>query len=123
MAKRIGEHLVAEGLVSIETLARVLQNQAKRGTDRIVSMLVGEGLITADMAARALSTFHEVPAALTRHIEGRDANLAGLLPAELAHEYQALPIAKTRDGALVVCMCDPHKQPLIDALASQLGGN
>ena len=97
-------------------LERVLTNQQRRGDERLLSMLVGEGLLDADAGARVLAKQHGVPAALQKHIDGRDGVLAALLTPVLAHEYTAIPIAKTRDGALVVCLVDPTRVGVIPAL-------
>ena len=118
---RIGEILLADGLVSTQDLARTLANQARGGGERVVSMLVSEGILDADAAARALSKLHGVPAVLQKHFAARDQALASLLQAELAYEYQALPIARTRDGGLVVCMMNPHRATVVAALAHIAG--
>ncbi|MBP9088376.1 MAG: hypothetical protein KBG15_19805 [Kofleriaceae bacterium] len=118
---RIGEILLADGLVSSQDLERTLHNQARGGRDRLVSMLVAEGILDADAAARSLSKLHGVPAVLRKHFAARDPALAGLLQAELAYEYQALPIARTRDGGLVVCMMNPHQASVVAAIASVTG--
>ena len=97
---RIGEILLADGLVSTQDLARTLANQARSGSDRLVSMLVAEGLVDADAAARALSKLHGVPAVLHKHFAARDPALANLLQAELAYEYQALPLARDRKSVV-----------------------
>ncbi len=118
---RIGEILLADGLVSSQDLERTLANQARGGRDRLVSMLVSEGILDADAAARSLSKLHGVPAVLQKHFVARDPALAGLLLAELAFEYQALPIARTRDGGLVVCMMNPHRTSIVAAIADVTG--
>lgn len=118
---RIGEILLADGLVSTQDLERTLANQARGGSDRLVSMLVSEGILDADAGARALSKLHGVPAVLHKHFAARDPALASLLQAELAYEYQALPIARTRDGGLVVCMINPHRATMVAAIAHVTG--
>ena len=118
---RIGEILLADGLVSAEDLERTLTNQSRRGQDRLLSMLVIEGLLDPDAAARVLSKFHGVPAVLHKHFVARDPSLASLLSPELAYEYLALPIARTRDGGLVVCLCDPQRSSVVAAIAQIVG--
>ncbi len=118
---RIGEILLADGLVSTQDLERTLRNQVRDGRNRLVSMLVAEGMLDADAGARSLSKLHAVPAVLHKHFVARDPALANLLQAELAYEYQALPIARTRDGGLVVCMTDPQHATVVAAIASVTG--
>jgi hypothetical protein len=118
---RIGEILLADGLVSAEDLERTLLNQSRRGQDRVMSMLVAEGVIDLDTAARALSKQHGVPAVLQKHFAARDPGLAALLSNELAFEHLAMPIARTRDGGLVVCLCDPTRARVIAALQQATG--
>jgi hypothetical protein len=118
---RIGEILLADGLVSAEDLERTLTNQSRRGQDRLLSMLVIEGILDPDAAARVLSKFHGVPAVLHKHFVARDPSLASLLSPDLAYEYLALPIARTRDGGLVVCMCDPQRSSVVAAIEHTVG--
>jgi len=51
-----------------------------------------------------------VPAALDKHLAGRDTALASLIPGPLAWTLTALPIALQRAGALVVCVRDPSEE-------------
>lgn len=79
---------------------------AKAG--RLCSTLVRRGKLSADEASRALAEQHGVPAALSKHLHGRDVALAPELPAALARELCALPVAISRgNGSLVVCVRDP----------------
>jgi Type II secretion system (T2SS), protein E, N-terminal domain len=113
---RIGDILVSDGSIRQSDLDRALSNQAKRGDERIVSMLIAEGLLDPDVGARALGKQHSVPAALTRHIDARDIALTGLISADIAMECLAIPLAKTRDGALVICMSDPQRPRTVESL-------
>lgn len=104
---RIGDILVRNGLVS-EADVRDAIAVARQRKMRLASALVTLGKLSADDAARALSEQHGVPAALEKHLSGRDLALAALLPQQLAWSLGALPLAVSRGrDALVVCTRDP----------------
>ncbi len=104
MGERIGDHLVRLGFV---TWADVDDALGAKGT-RLASTLVRRGKLSPDEASRALAEQHGVPAALAKHLAGRDVALAPELPAALARELVALPLAISRGtGNLVVCVRDP----------------
>lgn len=106
---RIGELLLGAGTLDAEELARGLKLQkATRG--RLGSTLVEMGAVSADEVARGLARQHGVPAALERHLAGRDPALTQRLPAAVARAHWALPVALSRGGDglnLVVCLRDP----------------
>jgi hypothetical protein len=117
---RLGELLVADGLVLAAHVERALATQ-RRTRARLGAVLVDAGLATADAVARALARQHGVPAALERHLAANDAALAALVPAALARERQAVPIARTRDGGIVIAMRDPGDAAARAALARAVG--
>jgi hypothetical protein len=69
--------------------------------------LISRGLIDFDDASRALGEQKGVPSALSKHLAGRDETLARLIPAELGRVSCALPIGRTSQGAVIVCVRDP----------------
>jgi hypothetical protein len=107
VSDRIGEILVRNGVVS-ETDVRDAIAVARQRRMRLASALVTLGRLSIDDASRALAEQHGVPAALEKHLSGRDLALAELLPQELAWSLGALPLAVSRgNDALVVCTRDP----------------
>src|ERR1700733_5444191 len=108
---RIGEMLVAKGLIERVVLERALADQAI-ARQRIVSFLIERALVDPDAATLALSEQKGVPAALSRHVDRRDANVVGLVAAELARKWVVCPIAFGRSGALVIAARDPG--PLVE---------
>ena len=130
---RLGDILIAGGRVKVADVERALMRQRTTGA-RIGATLVEAGVVDVDEIARALARQHGVPAALARHLAGRDSSLVPRLPVELARATWALPIALSRsaDGlALVVCFRDPTAevigrvaaavgQPVIPAVACEL---
>jgi hypothetical protein len=116
---RIGEILVAAGQLKKDDLARIVMEQPRTGR-RLVSLLVGRGVLDFDIASRALGEQKGVPCALAKHLEHRDTELVGALPGALARSCCALPITKTRSGALIVCVRDPSPE-LLQALREATG--
>jgi hypothetical protein len=107
VAPRIGEQLVRDGLITSADLKEGLALARERGI-RLASALVILGRLSADDASRALAEQHGVPAALSKHLEGRDLALATLLPPGLGRSLAALPLAVSRGhDAVVVCVRDP----------------
>jgi hypothetical protein len=117
---QIGQILVEQRWVQPSALTRALAEQRHTGK-RICSLLIARGLLDADHAARALATQHNVPGVLQRHLENRDRSLAALLPAAVARKALALPIGRTRDHALIVCVREP-RPGLHDELVGAVGG-
>lgn len=107
MGQRLGELLVRDDRATPEDIQEGLRRAAARGT-RLASALVELGRLSVDDAARALAAQLGVPAALARHLEGRDVALIELIPAEIAQALAVLPLAVSRGrDALVVCARDP----------------
>jgi len=102
---RIGELLVEQRKLRQSDLTRALAE--KPSDKRLVSFLIARGLLEFDDASRALGEQKGVPCALTKHLAGRDPELAALIPAELGRASCALPIGRTSRGAVIVCVRDP----------------
>lgn len=117
---QVGQLLVEQRWVAPEDLARALAEQRHTGK-RICSLLIARGLLDADNAARALANQHNVPGVLQKHLEHRDQALARLLPAAIARACFALPIGRTRNQELIVCVRDPRAE-LRGILAQAVGG-
>jgi hypothetical protein len=103
----IGELLVQDGLITEADVEAALEHGRQRRL-RLASALVALGRISIDEATRALAAQHGVPAALEKHLAGRDVALSGLLSGQLAWSLGALPLAYSRGkDAIVVCVRDP----------------
>jgi hypothetical protein len=119
---RIGELLVEAGRLSPADLERGLAAQRATRT-RLGATLASMGVVTDDEVARSLARQHGVPAALEKHLLGRDPTLASKLSPEVARTLVALPIAMSRGGDglnLVVCMRDPTA-PMVADLRAHVG--
>jgi len=106
---QVGQILVEQRWVEPAELMRALGEQRHTGK-RICSLLIARGLLDPDHAARALSIQHNVPGALQRHLDNRDPALASLLPVAIARASFALPIGRTRNHELIVCVRDPRPE-------------
>lgn len=103
---RIGDLLLAKGMVRASDLTAALDAQASEGK-RICSILIRRGALEFDDAARALGEQRGTPCALAKHLANRDASLAALIPAELGRAAHVLPIGRTSNGATIVAARDP----------------
>ena len=119
---RLGEMLVASGAISEDELVVARTRQVATGT-RLGTSLIELGFLGADDLARALARQHGVPAALTRHLQDRDPELAERIPGEIARDLRALAVALSRGAGgvnLVVCFRDP--EPDIIAAEAEAAG-
>ncbi len=107
---RIGELLVEQRKLRQSELSRALTE--KPADKRLCSFLIARGLVDFDDASRALGEQAGVPAAMSKHLAGRDESLANLIPAELGRVSCALPIGRNSQGAVIVCVRDPGPQVL-----------
>jgi hypothetical protein len=106
--KRIGELLIARGVDPLN-LSRALSDQPMT-RHRVCSLLISRGLLELDDASRALAEQHGCAGALTKHLDGRDPAVAALLPASIAIPHQALPLGRTRNNELIICVRDPRPE-------------
>jgi hypothetical protein len=127
---RLGELLLADGLIAPDELETAIAQHRRSGV-RLGASLYLSGRVTADAIARALARQHGVPAALVRHLDGRDPTLASRIPGELARRTMALPVALSKGRAeagdpavpaLVVCMRDPGDAAAVAAITRAAGG-
>jgi hypothetical protein len=103
---RIGDLLLAKGLVRASDLARAVAEQPGSGK-RLCSLLVTHGALDFDDAARALGEQRGCPCALAKHLENRDPALLALISAEMGRVSNVLPIGRTSTGTLIVAARDP----------------
>jgi type IV pilus assembly protein PilB len=102
--KRIGELLVAGGLIKEEQLERALEEQKKRG-GKVGEVLVDLGFINEHNLATFLARQLHIP---FLEIEKQlvDPDSVKLIPADMARRVVAIPLYKDKE-ALVVAMADP----------------
>jgi hypothetical protein len=116
---RIGDLLLAKGLVRASDLARAVAEQPGSGR-RLCSILIIHGALDFDDAARALGEQRGSPCALAKHLANRDESLTSLISAELGRVSNVLPIGRTSSGTMIVAARDPA--PALRATLEKLLG-
>jgi len=110
---RLGQLLIAEGLINEEELARALEAQHATAAP-LGSVLVSHGALHEDRLTSVLSIHLQVPIADLKHGEV-DADSARLVPHEFARRNHVLPLRR-ENGHLAVAMSDPTNLPLMNDL-------
>ncbi|MHC4992057.1 MAG: GspE/PulE family protein, partial [Planctomycetota bacterium] len=115
---RVGEALVAEGILSQQELARALDEQRQTGT-RLGELLVSQGVISSSVMVRTLGKNLGVPSCVLRH--GLiDPLLLSLIGEDEARRLKIIPLFKVKD-TVTVAMAEPQSLPTIDTLKRMTG--
>jgi cellulose synthase/poly-beta-1,6-N-acetylglucosamine synthase-like glycosyltransferase len=117
--RRLGEVLVAQGLVTEEQLGWALDVQARTGS-RLGSILVASGSVKRLALYRALAAEWQVPFADVTAATLDDELLAQVDPTQLAKEGW-LPLAREVDGTVVVATCEEPTTARRDAIEVTIG--
>ncbi len=115
---RVGDALVAEGLLSEEQLKEALHAQQTTG-QRLGELLVSQGVISNAALVRTLGRCIGVPGCVLRRGLIDPAALR-LIGEEEADRLKVVPMFKVRD-TLTVAMAEPQSLPTIDALSRLTG--
>jgi type IV pilus assembly protein PilB len=116
--QRVGDALVAEGMISAEQLTEALSRQKEKG-QRLGELLVTEGMISEAALVRTLGNCLGVRGCMLRH--GLiDPSLLDLIGEEDSRRLKVLPMFRVRD-TLTVAMAEPQSLPTIDALRRMTG--
>lgn len=113
---RLGELMIAEGVLEASALNRALTEQRRRG-GKLGEVLLALGLISEGQLTSFLARqFHLSPVDLDAAPIPPDSVIARL-PAELAHALGALPIAYREDErCLVIAVAEPVRGERLDRL-------
>ena len=112
--RRLGDLLVAEGLISEEQLQQALAEQ--RGTtDKLGSILVRANVITDEQLVRFLSEQYRIPSITLGELDA-DGETIRLVPARLARKYEVVPMRR-RGSSLTLAMADPTNGAALDDVA------
>lgn len=104
---RLGELLLADGLLTDEQVQTALRAQVMWG-GRLGTNLVELGSLDLDVLSSALGRLHTRPAALARHFERVDPELQRLLSPDFADRYSCVPLCRAgEDNNVVVAVIAP----------------
>jgi type IV pilus assembly protein PilB len=112
---RLGELLVAEGIISQEQLHEALREH-RRSKERLGAVLARRGLVTEERLVEVLSREHGLPSVDVRQ-QPIPADILALVPAHIARKHEVLPLSRV-DGALTVAMSDPTNVVAMDEIAA-----
>ena len=107
MVRRLGDLLVAEGLVKEEQLRQALAEQ-KGKTDKLGSILVRLDFISEEQLIGFLSRQYGIPSITLTNLD-IDGETLRLVPAHIAKKYEVLPV-KRIGGTLTLAMSDPDQR-------------
>ena len=118
MADRLGDMLVAQGLLDAQALGKALTHQKNRRIS-LAQAVVALGLAAEEQVWRLMAKEQKLPFVdLAADVAkgGRiKAELLDAVPADVAAEHRVVPVAQ-RDGKLVLAMDDPLKTFGLDTL-------
>jgi type IV pilus assembly protein PilB len=114
MVRRLGDLLVAEGLVKEEQLRQALSEQ-KGKTDKLGSILVRLGFISEEQLIGFLSRQYGIPSITLNNLD-IDGETLRLVPVHIAKKYEVLPV-KRIGGTLTLAMSDPTNVFALDDVA------
>jgi hypothetical protein len=107
---RLGEHLVAAGLLTAEQVEQALRAQVMWG-GRLGTNLIELHYLDLDPLAIALGRQHRMPAALARHFEKADPALQRLLSPDFAERFACIPLLEIGAERDIVVACLSPLQP------------
>ena len=111
MAKKLGELLIQEGLVTLEQLNRALDEQRHSG-ERIGAALVKLGMVDEDTLLEFIARQFHCPQVNISKLNTTK-EVLGLVPLDIMQKYQAIPFG-LMGNTLHVAMADPGNLFVID---------
>jgi type IV pilus assembly protein PilB len=114
MVRRLGDLLVAEGLITDAQLRQALTEQ-KGKTDKLGSVLVRQGSITEEQLIGFLSRQYGIPSLTLANLD-IDGDTLRLVPVHIAKKYEVVPV-KRIGGTLTLAMSDPTNVFALDDIA------
>ena len=104
VSRRLGDLLVAEGLINQDQLQRALL--AQKGTaEKLGSLLVRLNLVDEDKLVGFLSKQYDIPAVTLSQLD-IDPDVLKLIPAQMARKYEIVPVER-KGNVLTLAMADP----------------
>lgn len=118
MRKRLGEILVANGLVTQDKIEEGLRVQVG-GNRRLGYILLKMGVISDDQLLDVLSQQMSVPIITIENEFSKD--VSAVLPKYLCRKYTVLPVSKGGNNILNIAMMDPSDDAAISDVESYTG--
>jgi type IV pilus assembly protein PilB len=112
---RLGELLIAEGIISHDQLHDALREH-RRSKERLGSVLARRGLVSEERLVALLSREHGLPSVDVRAYHPA-AEVLALVQPHVARKYEVLPLTRT-DTALMLAMADPTNVVAMDEIAA-----
>src|SRR5438132_2823928 len=104
VSRRLGDLLVAEGLINQDQLQRALL--AQKGTaEKLGSLLVRLNLVDEDKLVGVLCKQYGIPAVPLSQLD-IDPDVLKLIPAQMARKYEIVPVER-KGNVLTLAMADP----------------
>ncbi|MBV8760985.1 MAG: hypothetical protein JO257_27065 [Deltaproteobacteria bacterium] len=117
---RLGELLVEAGAITPDQLTEALRAQVMWGA-RLGTSLVELGHIDLDALSNALGYQQHLPAALASHFDRADRKLQQLLSPNHADKFEAVPLFRVGQKAVVVASTEPLDEHALEVIADELG--
>jgi len=111
---RLGDLLVAEGLITQEQLQKALAEQKGR-SEKLGSILVRLSFLGEDQLTEFLSRQYGIPSITLSQLD-IDPDVLKLVPAQIAKKYEMLPVKRT-GNTLTLAMADPTNVFALDDVA------
>ncbi|NPC86676.1 general secretion pathway protein GspE, partial [Pyxidicoccus fallax] len=121
MRKKIGELLIAAGVVTEEQVRAALGRRGAPGNQKLGEVLISQGLCTRADIARALATQHGLP--FTELPEDIPPAVTSLVSLDFQAEHRVMPFRLEVEGKterIHVAVEDPGDLTLVDELRFQL---
>src|SRR3989440_2153295 len=112
--RRLGDLLVADGLLGQEQLQKALVEQ-KGSTEKLGSILIRLGFINEEQLIGFLSRQYGVPSITLSQLE-IDLEVLKLVPAAIAKKYEVLPVRRM-GNSLALAMADPTNVFALDDIS------
>ncbi len=114
VSRRLGDLLVAEGLINREQLQRALAEQ-KGTSEKLGSILVRLNLVNEDQLIGFLSRQYGIPSITLSQLD-IDPEVLKLVRPQIAKKYEVLPVKRT-GNTLTLAMADPTNVFALDDVA------
>jgi len=114
VSRRLGDLLVADGLITQEQLQRALHEQ-KGSNEKLGTILIRLGILQEDQLIGFLSRQYSIPSITLSQLD-IDPEVLKLVPAHIARKHEVLPI-KRQGNTLTIAMADPTNVFALDDVA------